>query len=286
MKGKIYKGIGGFYYVKTDDDGVVECRARGRFRKERIVPMIGDDVEIEVKNGKGYVCEIYPRRSKLIRPAVANIDAVVVVAAAKSPDPNTAVIDRMLVNAEINGIEPLVCINKSDLANATELAELYTRVGYKTAVVSAETGDGLDELLGLIRGKTAAFAGVSGVGTSSLLTLITGQGLETGAVSDKISRGRHTTRHVELFAMSDGGFVLDTPGFSSIEPEEIAARELAECFPEMRRLEGRCRFRGCAHIGEPDCAVKEAVSDGRIAESRYETYRELYEFQRSRTEWK
>lgn len=286
MRGKIYKGIGGFYYVKTGDAGVVECRARGRFRKEHIIPMIGDDVEIEVKNGKGYVCEIYPRRSKLIRPAVANIDMVVVVAAAKSPDPNTAVIDKMLVNAEINGIEPVVCINKSDLANAAELAELYTRVGYRTAAVSAETGEGLAELRELIRGKTAAFAGVSGVGKSSLLTLITGQGLETGAVSDKISRGRHTTRHVELFAMPDGGFVLDTPGFSSIEPEEIAAAELAGCFPEMRGLAGQCRFRGCAHIGEPDCAVKAAVSDGRIAASRYETYRELYEFQRSRPEWK
>ena len=286
MRGKIYKGIGGFYYVMTCDAGVVECRARGRFRKEHIIPMIGDDVEIEVKNGKGYVSEIYPRRSKLVRPAVANIDMIVVVAAAKSPDPNTAVIDKMLVNAEINGIEPIVCINKSDLADTEPLTELYTAVGYKTVAVSAKSRDGITALLELINGRTAAFAGVSGVGKSSLLTLITGHGLETGEVSDKISRGRHTTRHVELFAAPGGGFVLDTPGFSSIEPEEIAAAELAECFPEMREYRNGCRFRGCAHIGEPDCAVKAAVAEGRIAGSRYEIYCELYEIQRSRYEWK
>lgn len=286
MKGKIYKGIGGFYYIMTEELGEVECRARGRFRKEHIIPMIGDDVEIEVKNGKGCICGIYPRRCVLLRPAVANIDTVVIVAAAKSPDPNTAVIDKMLINAEINGIEPIVCINKSDLADTCRLTELYGAIGYKTAAVSAKTGEGTEELFKLISGKTAAFAGVSGAGKSSLLTIITGNELETGAVSEKISRGRHTTRHVELFKLRGGGYVLDTPGFSSIEPENIGAGELAECFPEMRGYIGQCRFRGCAHIDEPDCAVKAAVAHGVIPRSRYDTYCEVYKTQRSRQEWK
>ena len=286
MKGKIYKGIGGFYYVKDSDGSVIECKARGKFRKEHIVPMIGDDVEIEVKNGKGSITDIYPRKNRLIRPAVANIDLVVVVAAAKSPEPNTALIDKMLVNAEINGIDALVCINKSDLAECDRLIEIYSRAGYKTLCVSAQSGEGIQELLGCIKGRTAAFAGVSGVGKSSLLTLITGSELETGAVSEKISRGRHTTRHVELFEMSCGGYVLDTPGFSSIETEDITASELWECFPEMREAAGKCRFRGCVHIGEPDCAVKKMLADGSIAKTRYESYKDLYELLKEKKLWK
>lgn len=269
----------------TAENEIIECKARGKFRKERIIPMIGDEVEIEVRNGKGSITEIYPRRNKLIRPAVANIDLMVVVAAAKSPDPSTELIDKMLVNAEINDIEPIVCINKCDLADASALTALYRNAGYRTFEVSADTGEGMDALKAAISGHTAAFAGVSGVGKSSLLTLITGSELETGTVSDKISRGRHTTRHVELFALNDG-FVLDTPGFSSIEPEVADASELAQYFPEMREVAGRCRFRGCAHLEEPDCAVKAKVASGEIAQSRYNSYRELYEIQRSRKQWK
>lgn len=286
MKGTIYKGIGGFYYVMTAESGSVECKARGKFRKEHIIPMIGDEVEIEVKNGKGSITEIYPRRSSLIRPAVANIDMIVVVAAAKSPDPSAAVIDRMLVNAEINGIEPVVCINKSDLADCSDIIEIYKKAGYRTLCVSAEKRDGIEELRNLICGRVTAFAGVSGVGKSSLLTLITGSDLEVGSVSDKISRGRHTTRHVELFKIPGGGYVLDTPGFSSIEPEDVTAEDLCDCFPEMREAKGQCRFRGCAHINEPDCAVKALLDSGDIAESRYNSYKELYEIQRSRKQWK
>lgn len=284
MQGKIFKGIGGFYYVMTDS-GVVECRACGRFRKEHIIPMIGDEVVLDVKNGKGYINEIMPRRTKLIRPAVANIDTIVIVVAAKSPDPNTAVIDKMLINAEINGITPIICLNKSDLADPAELVKLYSGIGYKTVVVSAEENCGIEELHALIDGKVAAFAGVSGVGKSSLLTLITGSELETGEVSQKISRGRHTTRHVELFALNKG-FVLDTPGFSSVEPEITAELDIAGLFPEIKRLTGQCRFRGCKHIGEPDCAVKEAVNAGDIPQSRYNIYTELCEIQRSIPEWK
>lgn len=286
MRGKIYKGIGGFYYIEAEDDNQYECKARGKFRREKITPMIGDEVEIEVKNGKGSITEIYPRRNKLIRPAVANIDLIAVVAAAKSPDSHPTLIDKMLVNAEINRIEPIVCFNKCDLADCGELISVYERAGYKTLAVSAETGEGTDELFKAIEGRVTAFAGVSGVGKSSLLTLITGSELETGAVSEKISRGRHTTRHTELFKIKGGGYVLDTPGFSSIEPEEITPEDLADCFPEMREVKGECRFRGCAHIGEPDCAVKKRLAEGGIAESRYNSYKELYEVQRSRKSWK
>lgn len=286
MKGKIYKGIGGFYYVATDTGEIIECKARGKFRKERIIPIIGDDVEIEVKNGKGSITEIYERKNSLIRPAVANIDLIVVVVAAKDPDPATFVTDKMLVNAEINGIEAVVCINKTDLAENAELKEIYEKSGYKTLSVSATEKNGLDELFEMIKGKTAAFAGVSGVGKSTILSHITGMSLETGEVSDKISRGRHTTRHVELFKVAGGGYVLDTPGFSSVETEDITAEDLEECFPEIREISGGCRFRGCAHLEEPDCAVKQAVSDGRIPQSRYESYKELYEIQRSKKQWK
>lgn len=286
MKGKIYKGIGGFYYVATDTDEIIECKARGKFRKDHIIPIIGDDVEIEVKNGKGSITEIYERKNSLIRPAVANIDLIVVVVAAKDPDPATFVTDKMLVNAEINGIEAVVCINKTDLAENAELKEVYEKSGYKTICVSATENNGLDALFEIIKGKTAAFAGVSGVGKSTILSHITGMSLETGEVSDKISRGRHTTRHVELFKVAGGGYVLDTPGFSSVETEDITAEELEECFPEIREISGECRFRGCAHLEEPDCAVKQAVSDGTIPQSRYESYKELYEIQRSKKQWK
>ncbi len=286
MRGKIYKGIGGFYYVATDTDEIIECKARGKFRKEHIIPIIGDDVEIEVKNGKGSITEIYERKNSLIRPAVANIDLIVVVVAAKDPDPATFVTDKMLVNAEINGIEAVVCINKTDLAENAEIKEIYEKSGYKTICVSATEKNGLDELFETIKGKTAAFAGVSGVGKSTILSHITGMDLETGEVSDKISRGRHTTRHVELFKVSGGGYVLDTPGFSSVETEDITAEELEECFPEICELSGKCRFRGCAHLEEPDCAVKAAVLDGMIPQSRYESYKELYEIQRGKKQWK
>ncbi len=286
MRGKIYKGIGGFYYVNTEDDEIIECKARGKFRKEHIIPIIGDEVEIEVKNGKGTISEIYPRRNSLIRPAVANIDMVIVVVAAKSPDPAPYVIDKMLVNAEINGIEAVVCINKTDLAKYDELKCIYEKAGYKTVAVSGETKDGLDELKAIIKDKTTAFAGVSGVGKSTILSHLIGSELETGAISDKISRGRHTTRHVELFKLKDGGFILDTPGFSSVETEDISAEELDSCFPEFLRLNDGCRFRTCAHIDEPDCAVKKAVENGEISSSRYESYKELYEILRGKKSWK
>ncbi len=286
MRGKIYKGIGGFYYVNTDNDEIIECKARGKFRKEHIIPIIGDEVEIEVKNGKGTISEIYPRKNSLIRPAVANIDLIIVVVAAKSPDPAPYVIDKMLVNAEINGIEAMVCINKTDLAEYDQLRNIYEKAGYQTVAVSGETREGIDYLREIIKDKTTAFAGVSGVGKSTILSHIIGSELETGAISDKISRGRHTTRHVELFKLKDGGYILDTPGFSSVETEDVSLEELDTCFPEILRAKGGCRFRTCAHIDEPDCSVKKAVEEGEIPLSRYESYKELYETLRGKKIWK
>lgn len=272
--------------MNTANDEIIECKARGKFRKEHIIPMIGDEVEIEVKNGKGTIAEIYPRKNSLIRPAVSNIDLIVIVVATTSPDPAPFVIDKMLVNAEINCIEAVICINKTDILKYPDLKLIYESAGYKTIEVSGITRDGLSELYEIIRGKTTAFAGVSGVGKSTILSHLVGAELETGAVSDKISRGRHTTRHVELFKLDGGGYILDTPGFSSVETEDIELSELDECFPEFSEVKDSCRFRTCAHIDEPECSVKEAVNKGEIPISRYESYKELYKTLGDKKKWK
>ena len=277
MDGIIVKGIGGFYYVKTADKSEYECKARGVFRKEHITPMIGDRVEIEtLNNKKGSIVKIHERTSSLVRPPVANIDTMILVVAAASPEPSLFLIDKMLINAEIGGIKPIICINKTDLAQRADIEEIYKSAGYEVIIASAENNIGIDALKAIIKDKVTAFAGLSGVGKSSLLSLITNEAIETGEVSEKISRGKHTTRHVELFELSGGGYVLDTPGFSSLEVEGIKADELWTCFPEMSGCEGQCRFRGCSHINEPDCAVKELLKIGKLSESRYESYKEIY----------
>lgn len=282
--GTIIKGIGGFYYVKASGK-VYECKARGVFRKQKITPMIGDRVEIELIGEKGSIAKILPRSSFLVRPPVANVDTMMLVVAAASPAPNLFLIDKMLVNAEINNIEPAVCINKTDIASREDIAEIYSKAGYKVFCVSAEKHEGTAELMDYLEGKTTAFAGLSGVGKSSLLNIITDDDLETGSVSEKIQRGKHTTRHVELFEMKGGGFVLDTPGFSSLEVEGIKAEDLWQYFPEMANSQNKCRFRGCSHINEPDCFVKEKVENGEMASSRYESYIELYNKLKSVKEW-
>ncbi len=284
MVGTIIKGIGGFYYVKASGN-VYECKARGVFRKQKITPMIGDRVKIELIGEKGSIADILPRSSFLVRPPVANVDTMMLVAAVSSPDPNLPLIDKMLVNAEINNIEPAICINKTDLAKRADIEEAYSKAGYKIFSVSAEKNEGIDELAKYLKGKTTAFAGLSGVGKSSLLNIITGGSMETGSVSEKIRRGRHTTRHVELFELPNGGFVLDTPGFSSLEVEGIKAEDLWQYFPEMRDAQNKCRFRGCSHINEPDCYVKQLIENGEIAVSRYESYTELYNKLKSVKDW-
>ena len=284
LTGVIVKGIGGFYYIKAEDGAVYECKARGVFRKEKIKPMIGDVVRIESDGEKGNIVAIKPRKTELIRPSVANIDTLVIVAATASPEPNLFLIDKMLVLSEQQGIRPILCLNKEDLHSGDELEKIYRTAGYPVVRVSAKTGEGVAELRALILGKTSAFTGLSGVGKSSILTLLLDAVLQTGAVSDKIQRGKHTTRHVELFELPGGGFVLDTPGFSSLEAEGITASELYGYFPELAEVTG-CRFKGCSHISEPDCAVKALLAQGKIAASRYESYKALYELLKQKKDW-
>ncbi len=278
LKGTITKGIGGFYYVDTEC-GIIECRARGKFRKNDILPMVGDKVLVETEDKKtGSVKEIEKRDNFLIRPAVSNIDTLLIVAAITNPAPDTSLVDKMLVIAEKKGIKGALCINKTDLDDGEETEKIrktYENAGYRVFVTSANKGEGIDELRMSLKDKTTAFAGLSGVGKSSILTLITGRELETGETS-KIERGRHTTRHVELIKIEEG-YVFDTPGFSQLEVEDVKANELKEFFPEIIKRDSLCRFRGCSHTAEPGCEVKSGVEDGSIPASRYESYVKMYD---------
>lgn len=283
MKGIIIKGIGGFYYVKTADGSVVECRARGIFRKNGIKPTVGDNVEIE----NASVVKIYDRRSYLVRPSVANIDNLIIVIAAANPSPDLLLADKLTVAAEVSGINPIICVNKIDLADSSEIESIYRKAGYKVITLSATELVGANELAEMTRGRISAFAGLSGVGKSSILNLLSNENAETGEVS-RINRGKHTTRHVELFEIDTDTFILDTPGFSSLALSDICdikASELAGCYPEFADCADGCRFKGCSHINEPDCAVKRLVADGKAAESRYESYKELYEQLKQIKEW-
>ncbi len=290
IKGTIIKGIGGFYYVKTDDC-VYSCRARGKFRNQSTTPMVGDTAEIEVTDDikkEGYVVNILPRKNQLFRPLVSNIDQLLITFAAESPAPSLALIDKLTITALSKEIPCAICINKCDLNGdlARKYAKIYELAGFPVLTVSAETGENVDAVKELLKNKTTALAGSSGVGKSSLLNAI-GESftLATGQVSDKIQRGKHTTRHTELFPLSFGGFVFDTPGFGSFEVEDITYRDLATLFPEIKKSEGGCRFTGCSHIKEPDCSVKEAVKNGEISPSRYESYVFLYEELKKIKDW-
>lgn len=290
ITGTIIKGIGGFYYVKSDEE-IYSCRARGKFRKDSLTPMVGDIAEIEITDfdkKEGYVIKISPRKNQLIRPLVSNIDLLLVTFAAESPAPSLYLIDKLTVTAASKNIPTAICINKCDLNPeiAKEYAQIYTLAGFPVLIVSAETGENVDELKILLKNKTTALAGSSGVGKSSLLNA-TGESftLKTGSVSDKIQRGKHTTRHTELFPLSFGGFVFDTPGFGSYEIENITYHDLPALFPEIKAHEGSCRFSGCSHVKEPDCSVKDALTSGKIAKSRYENYVTLYEELKKIKEW-
>ena len=284
--GTIIKGIGGFYYVKTDT-GTVECHARGKFRKNEISPIVGDTVTISLNSdGTGHITEIHPRRNFLIRPGVANVDVLVLVSAAKSPLPDFLLLDKLLVTAQNKGINAVICLNKTDLADSDEVKEfvsVYKKALYPCICASAKTGEGVEEIQAIIKGKTVAFAGLSGVGKSSLLTRITGIDLKTGDVS-KISRGKHTTRHVELMEAA-GGLVFDTPGFSRLETDELSAYDLWQYFPEIAALQGTCKFRTCNHVGEKGCSIKDAVDGGSIAKSRYENYILLFNKLKEIKDW-
>lgn len=286
MQGRIVKGIGGFYYVRTKTE-LIECRARGVLRNLGVTPLVGDYVELELdRAGNPALSKVLPRKNELIRPAVANLDQIVIVAAVCSPDPDPVLLDKMLVAAEVRGIPAVICFNKTDLSAERGLILSYEKCGYPVLCVSAEKGIGMEELSHILKDKTSAFAGNSGVGKSSLLNRILPEAdLETGSVS-KIERGRHTTRHAELMELPDGGFVMDTPGFGSFEVDRMEQHELKYHFPEFASFEERCRFRGCNHIGEPDCGVAEATEQGVISSFRLESYRKLYDQLKEYKKWK
>ncbi len=289
--GTIIKGIGGFYYVKTPD-GIVECRARGRFRKDGASPMVGDYVRIKRTKedaGKGSVDEILPRKNSFIRPPVANIDQMVAVISVKNPESSLLLTDQLTVTAEAAGVSPVICINKRDLdeERAGVIQKIYETTGYPVILTSAKEAQGLSELQDILKDKITAFAGNSGVGKSSLLNrLCETFSLETGTVSEKTQRGRHTTRHTELLELPFGGYVFDTPGFSSFAAEGIAADDLKGFFPEMADYGTGCRFAGCVHVAEPGCEVKEALAAGKIAQERYDSYCALYQELKAVKAWK
>lgn len=274
MEGKIIKGIGGFYYIKTED-GLIECKARGKFRHKDIKPIVGDNVIIKVENGKGVIEDILERSSELIRPTVANVTQAFVVFAIKNPDINFDLLNRFLVLCEHNNIKSIVCLNKVDLVSDEEREEVRKKIndiGYEVLYINAKKGEGIDSLKEKLKGNETVLCGPSGAGKSTLINkLINRDHMETGSVSDKIGRGKHTTRHSELIEISEG-YLVDTPGFSTLEVNFIDKEELRYCFPEFEEYNHECKFRGCLHNKEPKCAVKEAVQEGKINEYRYKFY--------------
>lgn len=283
MKGKIIKGIAGFYYVHDGNSRIYECRAKGVFRNKNIKPLVGDDVEFTVlneKEGTGNIDSVLPRKNRLIRPAVSNVDQAVVVFAVTEPLPNLNLLDRFLVMMERQDIPVIICFNKIDLSCGEEikrLREIYGPTGYPLHFISTYEKSGLFLLHRLIEGKTTVLAGPSGVGKSSITNFLQPQAnMETGVISEKIKRGKHTTRHSELFFVEKETYMMDTPGFSSMYIEDLEPNDLKDYFPEFSEYEEGCRFLGCIHVGEKVCAVKEAVHSGNISRSRYDNYLLLY----------
>lgn len=288
-EGVIRKALSGFYYVQVGAEEVT-CRARGKFRHKKIVPLVGDRVQITCQpDGSGSLDEILPRRNAFQRPAVANIDQLVIIASGAIPVSDPFLLDRIISLAESKGCQPILCVNKWDLVPARDLLDLYQAAGIPTLAVSAVTGQGIEELRGLLAGKISAFTGNSGVGKSSILNALDPAfALATGEISEKLGRGRHTTRHVELFPVA-GGLIADTPGFSAFDQEKggeaLDKDTLAETFREFRPYLGQCRFVGCAHVKEKGCAVLEAVAEGKISPSRHRSYVRLYTLAKEKKPW-
>lgn len=284
MQGKIVKGIAGFYYVYVEKKGIYECKAKGIFRNKSIKPLVGDNVLIDIideQEKKGNIIEILERKNELIRPAVANIDQAMIVFAVKKPNPNLNLLDRFLVMMEFQNIDTVICFNKTDIGDdefMQTLEETYSRAGYKVMFASAVQNEGVDEVGEMLKHKNTVFAGPSGVGKSSMLNALTKDyTMETGEISEKIGRGKHTTRHSEIFRIGEQSYVFDTPGFSSLFVPGMTKEKLEYCFPEFLEYTNQCRFVGCAHDSEPDCAIKRALKEGNISESRYENYKLMYE---------
>ncbi len=280
VTGRIVRSLSGFYDV-TVDGRKIRCRGQGKLRQNHLIPLVGDEVDCLVQGDKGVICHLHPRKNTFLRPAVANLDSLVMLAAATNPVTEPFLIDRIAAVAAAQNVEFILCINKTDIDQSLSLQAIYAQVGFPVFSVSAVTGQGVDGLRRQIAGKTVAFTGNSGVGKSSLLNLLCPNlGLLTGEVSQKLGRGRHTTRHVELFALGQDTYVADTPGFSSFDPEQMAPVEkeqLQYAFPEFAPFLGQCRFRDCAHLREQGCAVRQAVEKCQVHPSRYQSYVQLYE---------
>lgn len=289
INGIIIKGIGGFYYVEAADGIVYECKARGVFRKEKITPLAGDRVEITVEsNNKNSIDKILERRNFFKRPPIANIDTLVIVSSVCDPRPNLLIIDRLTAVASYKNVEPIIVFTKDDLQSANEFAKIYTNAGFKTFAVSNETGEGIEKVKSIIDGGITVFTGNSGVGKSSLINrMYPDFCLETGEISRKLGRGRHTTRHVELFKVGSG-YIADTPGFSSLDFETndlIKKDELAFCFPDFTDYIGSCRFSTCAHVNDKGCSLVEAVKNGDVERTRHESYVTMYNEVKDIKDW-
>ncbi|WP_294371038.1 ribosome small subunit-dependent GTPase A [uncultured Clostridium sp.] len=275
MNGKIIKGIGGFYYIKTEE-GLIECKARGKFRHKDIKPMVGDNVTIKIEKGKGVIEEIHKRTSELIRPTVANVSLAFIVFAVKNPDINFDLLNKFLVLCEYNSIEVVVCLNKIDLVSEEEREDIKKKIndiGYEVLFINAKAGVGIDRLKEKMKGNITVFCGPSGAGKSTLTNkLADREHMETGTVSEKLGRGRHTTRHSELIEVADG-YIVDTPGFSTLEIKDLMDKNsLKYCFPEFTEYNDNCKYRGCLHYKEPKCSLKDAVEEGKVNKYRYDFY--------------
>lgn len=286
-KGYIKKGIGGFYYVQTQN-GLLECRAKGIFRKRRITPVAGDRVQVESEAGGNVIAAITQRKNVFVRPPIANLDVLFVVASTTQPAPSTLVLDKLTAIAVDKGVQPVMVFTKADLSSAGQLLAAYERSALPVILVDYATGEGLEQIKGWIAGRLAAFCGNSGVGKSTLLnTLLPELGQQTGAISQKLGRGRHTTREVELFA-AFGGLVADTPGFASLDTGRacyIPKENLQYAFPEFAPYLGKCQFTGCAHRGEKNCAVQAALQRGELSQSRYASYAAMYDEVKDIKDW-